>query len=790
MEAVRLDRKSNIINAYEIKPTLPYDIEGVLVEKEGKDIKIEKAIENKKVLYSIRLKEETLSKIGENIKIDKENIVSVKVEEKVEEKEDNSIDTEEIIKRLGLEDEEETKEGIKYLLNNQIPVTKENLESFLMSKRYLNEIIENIDFDTYIKLTDKGIDLKEDSLQKIAEALSYIKEDEKNYSIKKLLNLHRKLSYKEAETIAKEIYKRKMGKDVYDSIIALHKEGLPINKKNIEKAMEIVDKLHDLKDYEDKLFIKAFKDSLPINIETLYRLKHSYQIGSIDENITSNLYEQFTIEGELSIEDVLNLLKELDIENTQENINLIREFFLNGVELTKESYTKVIDMKSTLNELTELIDEEKIASLLKDEVEPLKENIDDLVEMIKNQSSAKENSNSSKIMDILKNIESLKSITDEDLLFLVKNEVDFKIENLKEIVSTNTNLNKGLNGTATEKAITISNIFNTLGNLDSNTLSYAIKRHRNITLNNLYDSHIELNTVKDLIKPIPKTEETIIRQQYLYAKDNTTLKLIKSSIKDNIEIEHMALNELNIYINKKINKYKETEKHLNEIKYLRGKENALIPIVMKNGINMSMKQLSNINSLLNSGKGIGNIFDNIVKGQAYIENRGLKEGIEILGNKIKDFTKSLKKGQDDIKEGYKNILDSFTSLGNSLNSDKRNQDENIRQIEEYLDLQRQLSKDDLVLQLPIGNKDGYKNINLIIPDAKKGIDKNNMVFYLKMDMENLGEVVLNLKVKENRIYIDFESENSNRILENSHILEEGLNKIGYILKSIEPNSKM
>ncbi len=40
-------------------------------------------------------------------------------------------------------------------------------------------------------------------------------------------------------------------------------------------------------------------------------------------------------------------------------------------------------------------------------------------------------------------------------------------------------------------------------------------------------------------------------------------------------------------------------------------------------------------------------------------------------------------------------------------------------MEEYLNLQNRLSKDDLILQLPINMGEGFNNINLIIPDIKK-----------------------------------------------------------------------
>ena len=782
MEAISLNKKENIMDAYGITPTLPYDIEGILVEAEGKDIKVERTINDKKINYSLRLKEEIKASLGEKVEIKKENILSVKIEEKTEEKE-------EAINKLGLEYTEETKDAIEYLIDNQIPITKENLESFFMSKKYLKEIVENIDFDSCIKLLDMDIDLKEDSLQKVLEALIEAKGETKDLTFKELLNFNGKLSYKEAEAIAKKIYGRKMGKDIYDSIIALHKEDIPVNKENIERVMEVIDKLHDLKDYKDENFIKVFKDDLPLNIQTLYKLKHSYNRGKLDKNITSSLYEQFTIEREISLEDILILLKELDIEENEENIKLLREFFINEVELTKENYEKIIDMKANLKDLIDLLDEESVAKLIEVGIDPLKEDIDSLIEKIKNQPDTKENVNLGKTANILKKVEDLKTITDKELLQLVKDGEDFKIENLKKVIDTNIQTDEGLNDKTVEKAITISKIFNILGGLDSETIAFAVKRYNTITLNNLYDSHIEITKVEEvLVEPVSKTEESLIRQEYLNAKDNTTLNLIRMSIKDGTELEHMALGELNQYIDKKMNKYRETERLVNEIKHLKGKEEALIPIVMKNGLNMSINQINNINSILNNGKGIGSIFNSFLKEQDYTQDKEIKEGIEILEKRIKGFSNSLKEGKSKVKEDYKDILDSFKELNNSFNSNGRNKDGNLQQMEEYLNLQNKLSKDDLILQLPIKAEEGYNNVNLIIPNIKKGIDKNSMVFYLNMDTENLGKVIFNLEVKGNEVSIDFQTEKEERILKNDHILKDGLSKIGYLLEKIQPSN--
>ncbi len=84
MEAIKLNNKENLIDAYGLKPQLFYDIEGSLIENNGKDIKIEKNIDNRNIIYSLRLKEEIVGEIGKKVLINKENILSIKTEEKKE----------------------------------------------------------------------------------------------------------------------------------------------------------------------------------------------------------------------------------------------------------------------------------------------------------------------------------------------------------------------------------------------------------------------------------------------------------------------------------------------------------------------------------------------------------------------------------------------------------------------------------------------------------------------------------------------------------------------------------
>lgn len=782
MEAISLNKRENIIKAYSLKPTLPYDIEGIIMEKSGKNIRVGKTLGDKNIIYDLRLKDEPPFQVGEKVRIDKENILTMKVEEIEEKNTFESIDSDKVIRKLGFEDTEETKKAIEYLISHDIPIDKDNLESFFMSKRYLEEIVENIDFDSCIQLLHRDIDIGEDSLQRVVEGLKEINKDKKDMSLAELLKLNRSLSYREAEIIARDIYGTKMGKDVYDSIIALHRQRIPINRENIERVMEVIDKLQDLKEYDDEILVAALKEEIPINIENLYKLKHSYNISTIDTNIISPIYDSFTLVQGL---DILTILEELGLDEKEENINLIREFIANEVDITEENVSKIIDMKKDLKELVNLLDEVNVIRLIEEGIDPLEEDISQLVDKLKSLDPLEIEAESYEGEDILKDIERLKSITHRDLINLIKSGEDFKIGNLKEIKSMDINLNKGLNGKAAEKAITIANIFNTLGELDSDTIAFAVKRHGIISLNNLYESQLELNHAEEIaLESISLVEENFIRQEYLNAKNNITLNLIKMSIKDGLDIEHMAIGELNEYIDKNMKEANNLKKLSQNIAHMKGREGVLVSMAMKNHLNMSINQLNYLNNLLHSSNGIGYVLDSILKGQKHLMTKDIKEGIQMLEDRIKEFSTSLKEGKDRVKRDYKDVLEGFKDLNRSWDFDGEREGETNRHLKEYIELQDIICQEDLVLQLPVEAEEGYKNINLIIPNVKKGIDKNHMIFYFNMDTEHLGELTLHLEVKGRDIYIDFEGNNGDAILENGHMLERGLNSIGYNLKKI------
>lgn len=716
MEAINFKSKEIVMNAYQLKPNLNYDIEGKLIQKDGKKIGIEKQIDGNKVYYSIRLKKEVEGEIGQNIKINSDNILSYEVHKP---KEESNLKIEDMISSLGVENSEETKEAIKALMENGIEISEDTIDSYLNSKKYLEKIVSDIDIDSIIKLLDMDIDIMKEPLHKIADVLSQIKE-KGSFSLSSIFKLSRKLSYKEAEVIAKNIYGRKMGKDVYDAIIALHRENININKENIERILEVINKLYDLKDSQSEVFIQALDENINITIEELYKIKHSYKITTLDMNVNSSNYEEFTVISEMDYEDILKKLNEINIEVNSENVTLAREFLLNEVELTGANFQRVIDMKNTLKQLTELLDKESIAMLMKEGIDPVKEDIFKLVEDVKEFKDKTQDFNSLNVDDILKNLQEIKEITDKELLFLIKSGQDFKLENLKNIIDTQMSIADGLSKETLEKAVNISNIFNTLGNLDTNTISFALKRYSSISLNNLYESCLKLADSMTLkVEPVDEARENLIRQEYLNIKKNTTINLIKESIKDGVSIEDMPLEELNEYISRKNNRYKEASDILKDIESIKGKEEASVLISLKRNSNMNLKEIKN--------------------SRQYLE--------------------------------FSSSFDTSSHSDNNKNSSNFKSKYNI-------------SKDDLVVKIPVTLGNEFSNVNLIIPNMKKGIDKDNMKFYLTMTTEKLGNLDFSLKVKGGSIYFECEADNKMKIMDNIGYLKERFTSIGYDLKSI------
>lgn len=720
METLKINNKENIANSYGLTPTLPFDVEGVLVEKKGKDLKIEKTIDNKTVQYSLRVKEDIVGLTGETIKIDKENIVSAKVEEK-EDKEEPEINNdvkkaEDIIRDLGLESSEENIRAVKFLIKNGIPATKENIMSYLKSKEYLEKIVEELDINSYAKLMDRGISLEDESLQKIAEALDELN-GKNSFSLRRFLRLERDLTYKEAEEISREIYGQKMGKDVYDGIIALHREKIPITKENISKILETMSKIFNLKDVEDQAYVNIIKEEKVFNIDNLFKLSNYYTNGFEESNIKAEKFVSFTVLEDTNIGSLKEILKDMDLEVNDENIKVLREFIVNNMAMDKTKYEKIMSMKNAVKELMSLGTEENIAKLYKKGVDILKEDIGEIVEEIKREGEPKVERDISKELtdNIKKELENIGKIEDRDLLLLIKNEEDFTLKNIREIIDTNMENSLGLDHRLVDKVIHISNIFNAIGeNLNPKLINFTLERYNSITLENLHVADQEIKAIENPVAPVENIDQGRIFEEYHRARNDLTINMVRDSIKENKEIENMPLGELNNYIQKKLNKYSEGQRIIDEIKAVKGNEDRVLPTIIKNQQPMTPKEIKEINEAL-----------------SFMDNSQGESG-------------------------------------------RRRERKRERQ---YIEIEKAANGKDLVFQLPVNIDENNKDISIIVPNIEEGIEKEDMKFYLDLETKNLGKVSMEISVKGQEVQITLEQ--GDKLAENLNILENSLNALGY-----------
>lgn len=796
MEAVRLIAKENITDIYGLRPVSAYDIEGVLVQKEGKNVKIEKNIDDGKVCFSIRLKEEIKAEIGQKVKINGEDILSYRIQKPSRE---TNIVVDNIIESLGLESSNDIKETIIHLMENEIPVTKENIEIYLTSKEYLKEVVKRLDLNTIINLLDMGMDIMEEPLHKIIETLPKVKGDK--VSIKGFLKPDKTLTYKEAENIAVKIYGRKMGKDVYEAIIALNKEQVPINKENVERVLEVVNKLYDLKDSNDQVFVKALNEDITLSIENLYKIKHSYRSDRLNKNIVSPIYEGFTVEKEPGYEDIVRILDELNIETKAENISLAREFLLNEVQITDTGFQRAVHMKNALKQLTDSLNKENIARLISEGIDPLKEDIFELIEYVKAHEDKPIDMSSMNVGDILKNIEKYREITDKELIFLIKNHEDFKLENLNRIIDTKIELSDGMTKKALEKAISITKIINTLGDLDENVISLASRRYSNITLNNLYKSSLELaekteveinpehetkveinqaDKTKVEINPTDKSKVEINQADKAKAETNPADKA-KAEINpaDKAKVEINQLDKARMEINQtdelkvETDPLDETMDSLVRREYYNIRKSITISLIkcsIKDGISMEDMPLKELNEYIDR------------KSNKHKETEKIYNDIRNIKGREESSVLAVMKNNSDMC--LKEICNANIALGPGTYSDSDNKNGDNKK-PNTSKIPKKISKDDLAVQIPVDFGDEISNLNLIIPDMKKGFDAGDMTLYLSIETKKLGYMEFNLHVKENIIYFKSETSCDKIILDNIALLEEKFNTIGYRLEILE-----
>lgn len=751
MKNLSINNKS-ISDSYQPSPSKYYDIEGKLTEKNGKEIKIEKEINNKMVEYSLKLTEEIDSKVGEEIRIEKEKILSASVEDKTKTEEDEEVSrsAEAILRELGLEYTEENLRMVDEMLRSGIRINKTSVESYKRSKECIDNIVK-IDERQIGRLLDRGIDVENESLENLSKLLEEDHREEK-FSLKRFLKLDGDMDYKEAEKISKEIYGTRMGKDVYDVIISLDREGIPISRENIESSLEVLKKVYDLKDFNYIDLTRIIDGDMDFNIENLYRIKNNYTRGSLVGGSQSSSFESFNTIGNVSIENVRQVLVDLDLEPSDDNIKVFRDFLMKDINMSKENIETFKDMKANLVKLKEILASDQIVSLQEASIDVLKEDIGNLVKYIERTKQGEK--------VLLENIDLIDSIGEEDLLKLIKQGKDFNLENIKEILDQDISEEVTLEYKVLATSKIIKDLIGNIGRDLSSGLIARAKELGDISLVNLSNARAE-----NIVDTVIRDEDLFLQEEYNKFKNNITTNIIKESILEGKLIETMDLAKLNKYMDKKIDRYREVSRLSQDFKSISLNKDEILPLILRNDLELTMAEIANINSFLKGKQGISNLLNNLDSSSL---PKAKKEDIKRIKSEISD---GLKSGED-ISDIYTDLMANLSDFKDGeANRDQENPSK-------YFELKEKLLKKSNVFQIPIEMGSSLESLNIILGNGK--IDKSNMDFLLNINSKHLGNVNMNVRVLSRDIFIDLKEEHD-ILKDDIENLSGRLSSIGYNL---------
>ncbi|SDJ93202.1 DUF6240 domain-containing protein [Natronincola ferrireducens] len=645
-----------------------FKIRGTLMEKKEDMVKVN--IGGDKIIEA-QLKTPLEGKVGETVVIDKKEIIKSRLSHKEAPVETPNDDKEEIqlLEKLQLPINEETQGAVKALEKHGITPSKENILAFIASKGQLERVIEGLDYETAVKLMEKNIDIEEAGLEKVMDMVEETKGRKEGFSLLKFFVGGKKLPIEEAERIAYNLYGNKMGKDITDIIQALHKAGVEISIKNIDRIHRIFSKLDNLQTIKDDTIVDAIKNKIDTTIDNLYKLKNTIAknvIGIGEKNpplatkaYETNLYQPTGI-SDREIKgmegDIKRILTSLQIKTTEEVLKLAKDLIKQGLELSQENIQRVINTKAALKDLPQFFNYEKAATLMASGLQPEKEEVTALLKKVK-----EENANNS-----VKTIENPQQThRDEALQQLEK----LQPQNLKAIMAMMKNM-----------------------------------------------------------KEIPEQRETVLS------------------------------------------------------------------LLIKNSIPMTFKSLTRTDLLINNHQQITSQIHEALRILEKSNNKELKD----LGTKLRVV---VEEGSTSLKLGKFNIGRFHQELGRLIEGveDKLHlMDENTRRdfqqnkdsLRESLQLQSQLNKDDILLQVPVMMENQMKNLQIYILNKKKGsrkIDPNNMSVLLNFETNNMGNVNIYAAVNRKQVTmkIGVKSQRDGHLFEVHKKQIEGLLEgLGYELKEV------
>ncbi|ABR47018.1 hypothetical protein Amet_0793 [Alkaliphilus metalliredigens QYMF] len=541
-----------ISNAYPRSMT-PFKITGTLVQKQDQTVTIE--LGNRK-LIELRLKNALEGRVGDQVSIERSQISNSRILH--QDKQSSLGKTEghqygELLKEMKVAATEEALQAIKRLEQHGLPIKRDNVLGFMTTTNHLDQIVQGLDHQTALYLIEKEMDLEKDSLQQVAKAVKEGKQEKEGFSFFKLFDRGRNLSTEKAESIAKELYGSKMGKDVTDIIKALHQSGTEVKKKTINRVNEIFMKVNELKAGGSETLVDAVKNKVDASIDSLYKLKKAVVKNHIPSGekvggVATNTYGALSFKNgpvseqalQVMEEEIGGILEANGLKNNGENIDLAKNLIKAQVPVTKENIEKIKDMQRDIREISGKLNYEKTAILLESGVDVEKESLEKLTEKLRQLEAQIERTPveraalEAKAHEIMKDIQGLQKLEDKDLIQLLKLDADFNLEELSRLLDSKMGVGGKDLPEGVEKGmerifsahINVMKPLRDLQSLNFNTLAFQMKNQLPLSLEGLARSH----------RMLQGEEVTSLKEEQLQMPqeiNKETMKQVESHVKEN-----------------------------------------------------------------------------------------------------------------------------------------------------------------------------------------------------------------------------------------------------------------
>lgn len=722
---------------------------------------------------------------GENIDLSEISLdkVADKIEDKKEEEETFSLlkfikrkkemkteDAEKIAKKIyGSRMGKDITDIIKALYKEEAAITKKNIDE-IHDVFYKLGKIEKIDDYTLVKVC------KEDLLP----------------TIENLYNT--KLYVKEGEI---------QGHEDSPWIANVYEDSL-----NVPKTTEM-----DIKRLEESIRINLEKMDLPITEENIELAKEFIRDkGSLTKE---------------NIEKIIDIKKAIDEIIEKLDIEKVAELIKKDIPIQKIDIRELVDVIENTEEsiVLEEVNKNEVEKILKklDQLKSIKDK--DLIKLLKMDADFQIN----KIEKIV-----FGEVKEENREF--KNYADDKSLSDQAI-------KKGLN-----RVGRVSEVFQKVKSLNFNSIAFHLSKGRALTLNTIGENpsflegqgpvsinpsqkqHLEnyIVTHEKEFKGIQTQNTTLLGAgrallqnslqlnipnmqyvlesygQYSRIRKNLSTSMVMDSVKEGKDIEAMSLKKLDEYVSEKTVKAMErsndsgldnkNEKHNPSYSLTKmvknisriGKEiEDVLPLLMKNEMDLSLKEVENVSLFLKNQEQLGQKIGQLIQMVGAEVAPDLKRHVLKIERLSKEISEKLKEGikaDDSYYELVKNIEEMAQDM--SFSDESKEHMEDLRQ---SLRIQKKLNRKDLCKQFPVAIGEQFKNLQVWMPNKNiKGIDESLNVL-LNLDTNNLGQTHIALKIEKKEIHLTLrvkEKEQMKQLEKHAIFLKEMLQEEGYTLKKL------